>query len=222
MSVICSMKEISEQVEQLRIDYAKGELDEANVAANPIAQFRLWMDEALQADVNEANAMSLGTCSADGQPAVRIVLLRGFDEEGFMFFTNYDSDKGRALIANPKAALTFFWPELERQVRIQGVVEKATKAESDAYFMGRPRESRLGAWASPQSQVIKGREELQSYWKEKESHFESREVTRPDNWGGFRLRPQTIEFWQGRPSRLHDRIRFRLDGGNWIIERIAP
>lgn len=216
------MKEISEQVEQLRIDYAKGVLDEANVSADPIAQFHTWMDEALKADVNEANAMSLGTCGADGQPAVRIVLLRGFDAEGFKFFTNYDSDKGRALMANPKAALTFFWPELERQVRIQGDVEKATQAESDAYFMGRPRGSRLGAWASPQSRVISGREELQKYWNKQESQFEDREVTRPENWGGFRLRPRSIEFWQGRASRLHDRIRYRLEGKDWKIERLAP
>jgi pyridoxamine 5'-phosphate oxidase len=216
------MKEISEQVEQLRTEYAKGELDAANVASDPIIQFGKWMDEALQAEVIEANAMSLGTCAADGQPSVRIVLLRGFDEAGFMFFTNYDSAKGRSLTANPKAALTFFWAELERQIRIEGIVEKATKAESDDYFMGRPRESRLGAWASPQSQVIADRDELESFWKGKKSEFDGTEVIRPANWGGFRLRPQTIEFWQGRPSRLHDRIRYRAVEDDWVIERLAP
>lgn len=216
------MNTLSDKVIQLRKDYIQGELSEDAVEKDPFEQFAKWFDEALKADVNEANAMALGTVNAEGQPAVRIVLLRGFDQKGFVFYTNYESRKGRDMEENPRAALTFFWPELERQIRIEGAVEKTTPAESDQYFLTRPRNNRLGAWASPQSQVIEGREVLEDLVRSHEIEFADREVTRPEGWGGYRLRPSGIEFWQGRASRLHDRIRYRLGIQGWTIERLAP
>lgn len=216
------MNEVSDRIRQLRKDYALGQLDEQQVHPDPTEQFRLWLDEALSADLNEPYAMSLGTVNAEGQPSVRIVLLRGFDASGFMFFTNYESSKGQDLLAHPKAALTFFWQELERQVRIEGVVTRANAADSDAYFLSRPRESRIGAWASPQSQVLRDRAELEALLEQRVEEFEGTEVHRPAHWGGYRLRPHSIEFWQGRPSRLHDRIRYRLVDGVWVRERLAP
>lgn len=216
------MNEVSDRIRQLRKEYALGHLDENQVHPSPTGQFQQWLDEALAAGLNEPYAMALGTVNDEGQPSVRIVLLRGFDESGFMFFTNYESRKGQDLLTQPKAALTFFWQELERQVRIEGTVERATAAESDAYFLSRPRENRIGAWASPQSQVLRDRAELDALLDQRVEAFEGTEVQRPAHWGGYRLRPHSIEFWQGRPSRLHDRIRYRLVDGAWLRERLAP
>ncbi len=211
------------KIADIRKDYTLHELSENEVASNPISQFNNWFQEAVEAKVNEPNAMSLGT-AVDGQPSVRIVLLKGVDEKGFSFFTNYQSAKGEELRQNPKAALTFFWAELERQVRIEGVVEKLPEAESDTYFNSRPKGSRVGAWSSPQSQVIPDREVLEERVQEYSQKFEDTEnVPRPDFWGGYVLSPTMVEFWQGRPSRLHDRIRYRLSENNsWTIERLAP
>lgn len=216
------MSEISERVRELRIDYQKGELNESSVNADPIAQFQHWMQEAISAEVPEPNALSLATVNAAGQPSVRIVLLRGLDERGFVFFTNYESHKGTDLAANPHAAMAFFWPELERQVRIMGTVEKVSKEESDGYFQSRPRSSRIGAWASPQSQVIDGRSFLELRVDELETQFGSGQVIRPEHWGGYRLNPTSVEFWQGRKSRLHDRIQYVEGEEGWKVQRLAP
>ena len=166
--------------------------------------------------------MTVATVGLDGQPSARVVLLKGFDERGFVFYTNYESRKGRELLAHPRAALLFFWPDLERQVRVEGSVEKVTDEESDAYFMSRPHGSRLGAWASPQSEVILGREVVDQRLQEVQQRFGTGEVTRPPHWGGFRVRPTMLEFWQGRPSRLHDRLRYQLTDTSWHRERLAP
>ena len=211
------------KIADIRKDYTLHELSESEVASDPISQFNSWFQEAVEAKVNEPNAMSLGT-AVDGQPSVRIVLLKGIDEKGFRFYTNYQSAKGEQLKQNPKAALTFFWPELERQVRIEGVVEKLTDEASDTYYNSRPKGSRVGAWSSPQSQVIPDREVLEERVQEYSQKFEhTEEVPRPDFWGGYVLSPTIVEFWQGRPSRLHDRIRYRLSEDKiWTIERLAP
>ena len=207
-----------------RKEYERAALDESTVDHDPIRQFAAWYDAAVAAGVPEPEAMTLSTSTADGRPSARVVLLRGFDSRGFCFFTNYESRKGRELAANPFAALTFHWPDLERQVRIEGRVEQTSAAESDDYFHSRPSTSRIGAWSSPQSQVIPDRQSLESLFAHHaESHSEAATIPRPAHWGGFRLTPEQIEFWQGRPSRLHDRLRFRGDPtGNWILERLAP
>lgn len=215
-------EEISEKIQQLRIDYAKGELEETSVSEDPIVQFGIWMEQALAANLNEPYAMSLATCGKDMQPHSRIVLLRGFDARGFVFFTNYESQKGEELSENSKAGLCFFWHGLERQIRIAGDVERVSDAESDAYFNARPRDSRIGAWASPQSKVLKNREALEDLVKTQYDRFNNLPLDRPSHWGGFRVKPVSIEFWQGRPSRLHDRIRYRLSEGLWLRERLAP
>jgi pyridoxamine 5'-phosphate oxidase len=196
-------------------------LDEANLGSDPISMFAEWMNAAMEAGVEEANGMALATCSADGAPSVRIVLLRGFDERGFVFYTNYDSAKGRDLLANPRAAVTFWWAPLDRQVRISGQVEKVARAESQAYFDSRPRGHQLSAWASPQSRVVDSRAELQKGAEEVETLFAG-EVPLPDFWGGYRLVPESIEFWQGRENRLHDRFEFKNSLGGWRASRLAP
>ena len=204
----------------LRTEYKREQLDEAAVHPDAIAQFVRWFDAAVAARVPEPTAMTLATV-ADGQPSARIVLLKGVDAAGFVFFTNYDSRKGRELAAAPRAALLFFWPELERQVRIEGDVAKVSAPESDAYFASRPRASQIGAWASPQSRAIADRTVLERSYAEEEARY-AEGVPRPPHWGGYRLRPLTLEFWQGRPSRLHDRIVYRREGDTWHVQRLAP
>jgi pyridoxamine 5'-phosphate oxidase len=208
-------------ISQLRSDYKRGALDEEHASPDPFVQFGRWFDEAVAAKVNEPNAMTLATASAEGRPSARTVLLKGFDPAGFVFYTNYDSRKGKELAANPFASLLFFWPELERQVRIEGTVAQVAAAESDAYFDSRPLPSRIGAWASPQSQVISGKAWLLARATEMGIRHGLR-PSRPPHWGGYRVTPQSIEFWQGRPSRLHDRLRFRREDDRWQVERLAP
>ena len=198
-------------------------LSEADLAPDPFAQFQAWFDTALAAGLPEPNAMTLATATPDGRPSARMVLIKGVDPRGFVFYTNYESRKGRELEANPWAALVFYWPELERQIRIEGRVERVAAEESDAYFASRPLGSRLGAWASPQSQVIPGRDVLEARLRDLEARFASGDVPRPPHWGGYRVVPEAVEFWQGRPSRLHDRLRYtRQADGRWAIERLAP
>jgi pyridoxamine 5'-phosphate oxidase len=198
-------------------------LDEADLGENPIVFFEKWFAQADAAMVNEVNAMTLATVDDQSKPHARIVLLKAIDDKGFTFFTNYQSNKGKNLSVNPNAALVFFWPELERQVRIEGLIEKVSEAESDTYYLSRPRGSRLGAWASPQSSIIENRAVLEAKEKEFLEHFDGKEIHRPEHWGGYRLKPNRVEFWQGRSSRLHDRICFELDTTNqWQKFRLAP
>ncbi len=206
-----------------RKEYTKSELDEASVSDDPIQQFQLWYEEAIAAGLDEPNAMTLATASPEGRPAARVVLLKQYDAKGFGFFTNYQSRKGQDLEANPFAALLFFWQPLERQVRIEGRVEKLSSEESDAYFQSRPAETRIGAWVSEQSKVLSGREVLEARFEELKRRYAEGPIPRPLHWGGFRVVPETFEFWQGRASRLHDRLRYRREAsGVWIIERLAP
>lgn len=210
-------------ISHLRKEYRNATLSETEVLKDPIQQFALWFDNALEAKVAEPNAMTLATASKKGIPSARIVLLKGFDTEGFVFYTNYESHKGKDLKENPNAALVFFWHDLERQIRIEGKVKKVKAKESELYFHSRPKESRLGAWASPQSQPIEDRGILEETFEELQRSFEHSEPPRPDFWGGYRLIPSKIEFWQGRPSRMHDRILYkRSSKGNWKIMRLAP
>ena len=206
----------------LRKDYTQRGLSEADLLADPIAQFRVWFDQALAAGLAEPNAMTLATCTPDGHPSARVVLLKGLDERGLVFFTSYDGRKAQELAANPRASLVFYWAELERQVRIEGGVERTSEAESDAYFESRPRGSQLGAWSSEQSHVVAGRSVLEARIAEVEAKYANGPVPRPPFWGGFRVRPEVVEFWQGRSNRLHDRLRYRRDGTLWVIERICP
>ncbi len=207
----------------LRLNYTRGGLLETEAGADPIALFQTWFTQAIEAQLPEPNAMTLTTVSPAGRPSARMVLLKGFDARGFVLYTNYESTKGQHLAANPWAALVFWWAELERQVRIEGAVERVSAAESDDYFNSRPVGSRLGAWASPQSQIVRDRAQLETRLQELEAEYRDRPIPRPPHWGGFRVIPDRIEFWQGRPSRLHDRLRYqRQEDGSWQRDRLAP
>ncbi len=211
-------------LKDLREDYSQDALDIPTAAKNPYHQFERWFTEAHATGGGEPNAMTLATNSPEGFPRARVVLLKQFDERGFVFFSNYDSDKGRELQANPKASLNFWWEQLQRQVRVEGLVGKIPPEESTAYFQSRPRASQLGAWTSPQSNTIPNRQYLEERYEEMADRFKEEEILpRPEHWGGFVLEPKLVEFWQGRPSRLHDRLRYTKQAdGSWAIERLAP
>ena len=214
---------MNKAIADLRKEYSSETLLEKDAEANPIQQFQKWWDQAISSELVEPNAMTLATSSTDGLPSARIVLLKGFDKRGFVFYTNYESFKAVQLEENPKACLVFHWKELERQVRIMGVVEKVTTGESDEYYQSRPVGSRIGAWTSPQSKVIPSREWLEQEFDKRKEEFNSGEVARPPFWGGYVVRPVIIEFWQGRFSRLHDRLQYTLEkNGTWKMERLAP
>jgi pyridoxamine 5'-phosphate oxidase len=217
------MIRMNASIADLRQEYSTQSLLESDAAANPIDQFDKWWQQALNSAIVEPNAMTLATASSDGMPSARVVLLKGFDKNGFVFFTNYKSYKGMQLDENPKACLVFFWKELERQVRIMGLVKKLSPEENDAYFHSRPVGSQLGAWASPQSQVIESRNWLDNHYLEVAEQFKEQPIERPAHWGGYNVQPVIVEFWQGRPSRLHDRIQYTLqENGEWRMERLAP
>lgn len=207
---------------QIRKEYTLHSLDEKTILTNPFKQFEQWFNEALTSKVLEPNAMNLATVSQNNRPTSRIVLLKGFDDHGFTFFTNYQSNKGKDLEQAPFCALNFFWAELERQVRIEGTVVRIASEQSDAYFITRPRESQIGAWVSPQSSVIASREIIADRFKAMEKKFAGAPLKRPNQWGGYLVKPFLIEFWQGRPSRLHDRVQFTLIDGLWKVSRLAP
>jgi len=215
------MEDLKSYINSLRHDFTKQTLDKKDVNSSPIVQFEKWFKEAVDAKVHEPNAMGLSTVSTDGKPSSRIILLRNFDEQGFVFYTNYNSRKGGEINENPHAALLFFWPELERQVRIEGVLIKQTAEESNKYFESRPRESKLGAWTSEQSKSIDSRDVLDQAYIENSNKYPG-EVPRPSFWGGYLLKPTYFEFWQGRASRLHDRIVYSQEQNNWMIERLSP
>lgn len=214
---------MTDKIANLRLEYAAQVLLEESSAADPFAQFQAWWQQALESAIAEPNAMTLATASCDGVPSARIVLLKGFDQNGFVFYTNYNSYKGVQLAENPKACLVFFWKELERQVRITGLAAPVPPQESNAYFISRPEGSRIGAWASPQSQVIQSRAWLDGAYKKFAAEMQGTKIARPAHWGGYRVVPVVVEFWQGRPSRLHDRLQYSLEAdGTWKRERLAP
>lgn len=209
-------------IADLRRNYTRDGLLESQAPEEPYSLFATWFEQAVEIETTEANAMMLATVDDAGQPHLRTLLLKGVDEHGFVFFSNYQSAKGEQLRTHPRAAMTFWWHDLERQVRIEGAIERVSDAESDAYYQSRPLGSRLGAWVSPQSQVIEGREVLERKLAELEEQYADQPPPRPPHWGGYRLQPQLVEFWQGRPSRLHDRLCYRLENGIWQRERLAP
>jgi pyridoxamine 5'-phosphate oxidase len=210
-------------IADLRKEYSSKNLLETDIEKNPIGQFEKWWHEAVNSQIAEVNAMTLATASGDGMPSARIMLLKGFDKNGFVFFTNYKSYKAMHLEENPKACLVFFWKELERQVRITGLVKRVPEKESDEYFLSRPVGSQVGAWTSNQSQVIESRQWLEDRYLKLTEEFKHKELKRPAHWGGYLVTPVIVEFWQGRPSRLHDRIQYTLENdGTWTIERLSP
>jgi pyridoxamine-phosphate oxidase len=209
-------------IANLRKEYSLSTLDRANVLLNPIQQFEIWLQEAIKAELPEPNAMTLATSTFEGKPSARMVLLKAVGEQGFSFFTSYESRKAKQILQNPYGALVFYWAELERQVRIEGKIVRATEKESDDYFRTRPAGSKIGAWASPQSSVVPSRRYLEDLVSDFKEEFIGKTVKRPSNWGGYILEPNLVEFWQGRKNRLHDRIQYRLENGAWIIERLAP
>ena len=215
---------MQQSLSDMRRDYTRDGLCESQAPLDPFKLFRQWLSQAVETEQPpvEANAMTLATVDADGRPHCRVLLLKGLDEQGFTFFGNYESAKGEQLAARPFAAMTFFWPGLERQVRIEGRVERLSSEESAAYYQQRPLGSRLGAWASPQSRVVADRSALQQLVAVTEARFAGQEPPCPPHWGGYRLLPERLEFWQGRPSRLHDRLNYRLNDGQWLRERLAP
>lgn len=214
---------MTHRLADIRKDYRMQTLLETDVAPDPFTQFNAWWADAVKSEIEEINAMTLATASVTGQPSARIVLLKALTDKGFVFYTNYNSAKGQELAANPQACLVFFWKELERQVRITGYVEKVSEAESDEYFHSRPEGSRIGAWASPQSTVINSREVIEENTGKYEKQFAGKTINRPGHWGGYIVIPDVIEFWQGRPNRLHDRIQYsRVEPGKWKIDRLAP
>ena len=217
------MNESNDPIASIRVEYKLKSLSEEDTASNAYEQFSKWWSEARNSHLHEINAMTLATADKNGTPSARIVLLKGYDARGFVFFTNYNSAKGNELAENPKASLLFFWKELERQVRIDGTVEKISGIESDIYFKSRPVGSRIGAWASPQSTVIESRQVIEENFQKFEQQFEAENIPRPEHWGGYLVKPSKIEFWQGRSSRLHDRIQYTLQtDGSWKRERLAP
>jgi len=211
-----------ENIQNLRQDYRSASLSENDVDNNPILQFKKWFQDAVNSQLYEPNVMTLATSDRFGKPTARIVLLKGIDEDGFVFYTNYESKKGHDIVENPQAALVFFWPELERQVRIEGMVSKVSEEASSEYFHSRPVGSQIGATASPQSEVISDRESLERKVEQLTTQYAGQEIPRPLHWGGYLVEPTHVEFWQGRPSRLHDRIIYDFVEGSWIINRLAP
>lgn len=210
-------------IADIRKEYKLQTLNEIDIENNAIEQFTKWWNDAINSEIDEVNAMTLVTATKEGKPSARIVLLKGYDERGFVFFSNYDSHKGKELASNPQACMVFFWKELERQIRVEGMIEKISSEESDAYFLSRPVSSQIGAWSSPQSTVISDRKILEDNVTRYNQQFATETLIRPENWGGYRLKPNLIEFWQGRPSRLHDRLQYTLqEEARWKIERLAP
>lgn len=215
-------EDIHKHLYNLRSDFAGKELSKIDVDSNPFEQFRTWFDEGVKAEVNELQAMVVTSVSAEGWPSSRVVYLREIDDDGFVFYTNYNSDKGQDFSANPKMSFTFFWPELARQLHVQGSIEKISAERSDNYFASRPRLSQIGAWASEQSESLENRNELELKVEEFTKRFEDQEVPRPPHWGGFKITPRAFEFWQGRPNRLHDRMKYRIVDGQWTVDRVSP